>query len=74
MQTHTPRLNVRGLARSRIGHDHTLLSAIGCVAAAVLLYLMLALLWGVDDDPDAFGGCDTGNALAARAVGTRGVA
>jgi len=68
MQTHTPRLEVRGLARSRVGRDHTLLSAIGCVAAAVLLYLMFALLWGVDDDPDVFGGCDTGSAISARAV------
>lgn len=68
MRTYTPRLEFRGLARSRVSHDHTLLSAIGCVAAAILLYLMVALLWGVDDDPDAFGGCDTGSAIVARAV------
>ena len=69
MRTYTPRLEVRGVARSKVDHDHTLLSAIGCVAAAVLLYLMFTLLWGVvDDDPDALGGCDTGTAIVARAA------
>lgn len=68
MRTYAPRLESRG-SRSRVDHDHTFLSAIGCVAAAVLLYMMFTLLWGVvDDDLDALGGCDTGIAIVARAV------
>ena len=69
MRTYAPRLEVRRSVRSRVDHEHTLLSAIGCVAAALLLYLMFTLLWGVvDDDPDALSGCETETAIVARAA------
>jgi hypothetical protein len=69
MRTYTPRLESRGLARSTVGHDHTFLSAIGCVAMALLLYLMCTLFWGIaDDDLDALGACDPTTAIVARAV------
>jgi hypothetical protein len=57
MRTPTPRLDMRWttIGRSKMAHDGTVLQAIGCVAAAALLYLMFALLCGVDDDDDAFG-------------------
>jgi hypothetical protein len=36
-------------------HEHAVLHGIGCVLAAVLLYLTFALLWGTDDDGETLG-------------------
>ena len=72
MRTYTPRLDVRRMvARGKIEHDHAVLQAIGCVATAALLYLLFALLWGVDDDLDTLGAIDRAPAPAVVAAVTR---
>ena len=46
------------VGQDKIEHDHAVLQAIGCVATAALLYLLFALLLGVDDDLDTLGAID----------------
>lgn len=51
MRTPAPRRRRGGTVPARPGApDGTLLAGIGCVLAAMLLYAMAAMLWGVGDD------------------------
>jgi hypothetical protein len=59
------------MGRSKVQHDGTVLQAVGCVAAAALLYLMFALLWGGDDDGDSLGALQREWAAPVAATVTR---
>jgi hypothetical protein len=51
MRTPAPRRTRSGKVPTRPrARDGTLLAGIGCVLAAMLLYAMAAMLWGVGDD------------------------
>ena len=60
MRTHSPRLDARSITagRGRARCDGTLLTAIACIVAAALLYLMYATLWGAGDDAETLGSVD----------------